>query len=99
VPWYLLTRLDGSLVTVELHNGDEIVLIFDDRDEAVAVGTVMDAESGVDPVGLVTVEQDGAIVARTIAEYARIRSDLRALKPLLPGDPLHAHLVRAVLRR
>jgi hypothetical protein len=97
--WYLLTRMDAMLVSVELSNGDEVVLLFDDRNEALAVGTVIDRESPVDPLGIVELAVPGHQVGKSIAEYTGIRSDLRKLKPLLPDDPLHRHLVRAILRR
>lgn len=107
--WYLLTRLDASLVTVDLANDDQIVLVFDDYDEAVRVGTVIDGESPVDPVGIATFGAseegleapplDGEQLRTALKDYAAMRPDLKCLKPLLPGDDLHGALVRMILRR
>ncbi len=103
MPWYLLTRMDASLVTVDLDNDDQVVLVFDDYEEAVLVGTVVDGESPVDPVGVATFgdpeQLDGEVIRSALVDYAALRPDLRRLKPLLPGDDLHAHLVRLILRR
>lgn len=101
--WYLLTRMDASLVTVDLDSDDQIVLVFDDYEEAVLVGSVVDGESPVDPVGIATFgdpeQLDGEVIRSALVDYVGIRPDLRRLKPLLPGDELHGYLVRLILRR
>lgn len=88
---------DGSLVSVDLSNDVRVVLVFDDIDQASAVGERIAGLSPGRDLQMLEMDTSADDLHYALSTYADMRSDLSALTPALPGDPVFEGIVRGLL--
>ena len=98
---HLLTWDAAELVSLDLADGTRVVLLFDDRDDALAVGRAVAREAAGSGrrVEVVPLEATPAELAATLRPFIEARADLAGVELVGPDDPRHRELVKRALGR
>ena len=94
--WFVLMWHGHGLVSVELDDGRELILVFDDSELALRCGEAIAAAEGLRYTQVVSLEGPRSTVRERLATLA-MEGALDKMVILFPGDALHDTLVSQIL--
>ena len=86
----LLDKSTGGVYAVTGDDGNKVVQIFVDKDDAMRYATLLEAEEDFPPMAITEVEDRQVIATceQTNSKYSIITPDELVIPPVIPDDPI-----------